>query len=195
MRTETNTDAQEQLRCTVEQLLFAMCEKPKLANLRLLPSDHHPVLVFTCDRIDYGAILGKKRAMLDALKLLVSRLATAKGFQECRFVLDDENCSGERCSRTYVAPTADWDSAYLEQVATLFCSELFGLVQVHTERVSSRSARVTVTVTGIDGRPQPAAQDESSWELARERLERALEQVFNCVGALSGKKILCELVL
>lgn len=176
------TDPAEAIRSTMEQLLAAMVSRPEALTVRV-SGQHHPVLVASCHRSDYGTILGKNQAMLNHLKLLTAILANARGLTETDFILNEDGCVGDRDDR--IPPpllTAAWDSAPTEKLASLFCTELFRCHAI-IEPVSKGVSRLTVTRLG----DEPIGCGAGD-------VEAALAAAFKCVGVRNGQRLLVELV-
>ena len=177
------TEPQEQLRATFEQLVAAMTEHPQDVNVRLMPSHRKPILVLTCHRSDYGAVLGKKATMLCALKALAAEAGKRHGI-ELDILLDEAGCTGERKPRVRMDVNPEWDSAPFEKLASLFCNDAIGPCQIALEPVAAGVSKLTVTVTG-DWTP---TEDDAS------TFEEALTVVVNCIGARQGHRIVVEVV-
>jgi predicted RNA-binding protein YlqC (UPF0109 family) len=182
MNNPTQTDPQEALRQTIEQLLGAMTEHPEAASVRLLPSARKPTLVLSVHRVDFGAILGKHRSMLNAIKMLASIMA-------CRYqmavevLLDEDGCTGQPGTRRRFAPNPEWDAATFEKLASTFCADVFGNCQVTLEPATAGTSKVTVTVL----EPLPAGCEERS-------IEEAMAAIFNCCGVICGRRFLVEIL-
>jgi len=183
MNNLTTTDPQEALRSTMEQLVAAMCERPDHATVNLVPSSRRPVLVVKVNRCDYGAVLGKYKSSLESLQL-IARCIGSRSRMDVDLMLDQDAVEDGSRRRNFI-PAKDWDREPFEKLAELTLAELFGSYQTDIQRTASSSSRLTVTVT------------DPAWAVGEETvgsLERALETVFNCVGALQGQRITVEVV-
>ena len=178
MNQTQTTDAQETIRSSMEQLIAAMCEKPAELNVRLVSSPRRPALVVTCHRVDYGAILGKHRTMLNHLQLLAAHLGQRHGLA-VTLSLDEEGCTGQPSPRSKAVTDPNWDGEEFMKLATLFCNELFPC-RADLESVMTGSSKVTITT------------EETVSDLPT--LEKALEAVFNCIGVVQGQRIMAEIV-
>ena len=177
-------DTQENIRSAFEQLLGAMVERSDQAAVKLVPSERRPVLVLAVNRCDYGAVLGKSHSTLDALKLLAAMAGNRYGL-EVELMLDSSYAADDGSVRRGFKAAADWDGEPLEKLATLFCCALLGPCQVSLAAVSSSSSRLTVTPTTVND------IEDDDVEIS---LEKALGLVFNCAGAMQGRRVTVELV-
>ena len=178
--TKPTTDPQEKIRSAMEQILAAMCCYPDRLQVRLLPSHRKPILVVSCARTDYGAILGKKRSMLIALQLLTCVVAHKHGM-EMELILDKIDWHEEVAEIRH--PDRDgWDADAFEKLITLFCSELFHSCSVAIEPAASSVVKVTILVRDAFLRFLPSDVEEK------------IRTVFNCVGAVKGRRVLVELL-
>ena len=100
--------------------------------------------------------------------------------------LDRDGTVRNGATRRNFKAAGDWDHAPFEKLACLTLSALFGSYQVDLQRVSGSICRLSVTVTDMDFVP---TEDQA------EALESALQLVFNCVGALQGRKVMVEVVV
>ena len=117
--------------------------------------------------------------MLHSLKMLTAYLGLRHGV-EATLSLDETNCPGELKPRRRFEADPEWSPDALNQLATLFCIELFPC-HVTIEPVMTGTSKLTVT-TG-----EPVAGDVTE-------LEKALESVFNCIGVVQGQRILTEVL-
>jgi len=181
----TTTDSQEEVRQAVERLLGAMCERPGDVRVELAPSERRPVLTVSVNQVDYGAVLGKHRSMLEALQLLAALAGARRGLSGVEVILDKRHSApANGAVRRRQAAAEPWDQAPFEAAVGRALESIFDEFQFDVRRVSSEASRLTITL-----QEDPPFREED-----RPRVERALEAVFNCVGAMQGRRILVELV-
>lgn len=177
------TDPQEQLRSSMEQLLAAMCHEPKHCTVRLVPSARKPLLVVSVSRCDYGAVLGKGQSMLNALKYLTNCLARRLSFIEGNLELDQDEVIESSKQRPKCVDEPNWQQDELAKLASTFCCDLMGVCHVTIEPVTKSQVKMTVT-----------AGSETPERLNVNDFESALSLVFNCVAVLQGKRVVVEVV-
>lgn len=173
------SDTQESFRSAFEQILGAMCSQPKCAEVKLIPSQRKPLLVLRCASSDYGAVLGKQKAMLNALKLLARQMGSRSGVELDLILDEDSSQNGKSLAREVEKNT--FDEEIFCKLANLFCAKLFGNSVLDLQQTSSSACKLTVTLLELG-------------TLYPEALEVELQKVFNCIGVLQGKRIQVELV-
>lgn len=172
------TDAQENIRSDIEQLIAAMAEHPEAVKVDLMPSPRKPTMVIRCHRMDYGAILGKHGSMLSAIKLLAAMMGARAGLV-VQIILDEEQCVGQPGPRRRFEPDPNWSREPFEKLATLLAAGIFGPCNVAVEKATSSTSKVTIVAT----EPQET-----------ETAEKALDAVFNCIGVIQGQRFIVEVL-
>ena len=186
MKDTNTTEAQELIRDTFAQLLAAMVENPDKTNVRLVSGSHKAILVLTCAKPDYGAVLGKKGSTLAAFKEL-ARVAGMINHIEVEVLLDEPGCPVDGRQRRKFQPAPAWDPSEFEKLAQLTLYGIFGQTSVSLDHLSGSKSKLTVVPMLAEGWA-PVDEQEAK------RVEDALWSTLNCAAVMTGRHISVELI-